>query len=67
MGNLIGVGLLVSYRITQDPFEVFLSHHEDVLHAIEKRRPAVARKAMDRLLTVRWAEHRRLFERLTAC
>jgi GntR family transcriptional regulator, galactonate operon transcriptional repressor len=50
MGNLIGVGLLVSYRISQDPFEVFLHHHEDVLRAIEKRKPAVARKAMDRLL-----------------
>jgi DNA-binding FadR family transcriptional regulator len=50
MGNLIGVGLLVSYRITQDPFEVFLGHHEEVLRAIEKRRPPAARKAMDRLL-----------------
>ncbi|MGF1625322.1 MAG: FadR/GntR family transcriptional regulator [Alphaproteobacteria bacterium] len=51
MGNLIGVGLLVSYRISQDPFAVFLGHHEDVLKAIQRRKPTVARRAMDRLLS----------------
>ena len=50
MGNLIGVGLLVSYRISKDPFTVFLSRHRDVLSAIKRRRPAAARGAMDRLL-----------------
>jgi GntR family galactonate operon transcriptional repressor len=51
MGSLIGVGLLVSYRISKDPFTVFLSKHKDVLTAIRARKPAAARKAMDALLT----------------
>ena len=50
MGNLIGVGLLVSYRISTDPYRVFLSSHKAVLSAIEKRRPAAAQKAMLELL-----------------
>jgi GntR family galactonate operon transcriptional repressor len=50
MGNLIAVGLLVSYRITKDPFTVFLGRHRQVLTAIEKRRQTAARDAMDRLL-----------------
>jgi DNA-binding FadR family transcriptional regulator len=51
MGSLIGVGLLVSYRISNDPFTVFLSRHHDVAIAIKKHKPAQARKAMDALLT----------------
>jgi GntR family galactonate operon transcriptional repressor len=51
MASLIGVGLLVSYRISKDPFSVFLSKHKDVLTAIKKRRPEAAKKAMDLLLT----------------
>lgn len=51
MGSLIGVGLLVSYRISKDPFTVFLSKHKDVLTAIKARNPDAARKAMDNLLT----------------
>jgi GntR family galactonate operon transcriptional repressor len=51
MGSLIGVGLLVSYRISKDPFTVFLSKHKDVLKAIQARKPETARKAMDGLLT----------------
>ena len=51
MGSLIGVGLLVSYRISKDPFTVFLSKHKDVLIAIKKRKPEAAKKAMDLLLT----------------
>ena len=51
MGSLIGVGLLVSYRISNDPFTVFLSRHHDVAMAIKKHKPAQARKAMDALLT----------------
>jgi DNA-binding FadR family transcriptional regulator len=51
MASLIGVGLLVAYRISPDPFSVFLSKHKDVLVAIRKRKPEAARKAMDLLLT----------------
>jgi GntR family galactonate operon transcriptional repressor len=51
MASLIGVGLLVSYRISKDPFSVFLTKHKDVLVAIRKRKPEAARKAMDTLLT----------------
>jgi GntR family transcriptional regulator, galactonate operon transcriptional repressor len=51
MGSLIGVGLLVSYRISKDPFTVFLSKHKDVLIAIKARKPEAARKAMNTLLT----------------
>jgi GntR family transcriptional regulator, galactonate operon transcriptional repressor len=50
MGNLIGVGLLVSYRISTEPYTVFLSSHKAVLDAIVKRRPKVAHKAMEELL-----------------
>jgi GntR family transcriptional regulator, galactonate operon transcriptional repressor len=50
MGNLIGVGLLVSYRISTDSYRVFLASHKAVLTAIEKRRPAAAQKAMQELL-----------------
>jgi DNA-binding FadR family transcriptional regulator len=51
MGNLIGVGLLVSYRISTEPYTVFLSSHKAVLDAIAKGKPAVAQKAMQELLT----------------
>lgn len=51
MASLIGVGLLVSYRISKDPFSVFLGKHKDVLIAIRKRKPEAAKKAMDLLLT----------------
>ncbi len=52
MGSLIGVGLLVSYRISKDPFTVFLGKHKDVLKAIQARKPVGARKDMDTLITV---------------
>lgn len=51
MGNLIGVGLLVSHRISADTYTVFLSNHKAVLDAISKGKPAVAQKAMQELLT----------------
>ncbi|HET7714799.1 MAG TPA: FadR/GntR family transcriptional regulator [Bauldia sp.] len=51
MGKLIGVGLLVSYRISTDHYTVFLGLHRDVLTAIRRHRPAAARRTMDRLLT----------------
>jgi DNA-binding FadR family transcriptional regulator len=50
MGNLIAVGLLVSHRISRDPFAVFLGRHKQVLIAIRNRRQSAACKAMDRLL-----------------
>ena len=50
MGNLIAVGLLVSYRLSKDPFTVFLGRHRQVLVAIRNHRRAAARTAMDRLL-----------------
>jgi GntR family transcriptional regulator, galactonate operon transcriptional repressor len=59
MGNLIGVGLLISYRISSDTFAVFLPHHEAVLDAIAARRPDQGRRAMERLL----AETRAFLER----
>jgi DNA-binding FadR family transcriptional regulator len=50
MGNLIGVGLLISYRISPDSYTVFLASHKAVLDAIARRRPALAQKAMQDLL-----------------
>ena len=51
MGNLIGAGLLVSYRISTEPYSVFLPGHKAVLDAVVRRRPKVARKAMEDLLS----------------
>jgi GntR family galactonate operon transcriptional repressor len=51
MGNLIGVGLLVSYRISTEPYTVFLGSHKAVLDAITRRKPAAAEKAMRDLLS----------------
>jgi DNA-binding FadR family transcriptional regulator len=51
MGKLIGVGLLVSYRISTGHYTLFLGRHQDVLTAIRKRRPDTARKMMERLLS----------------
>jgi len=51
MSSLIGVGLLVSYRISQKSFSVFLGRHKDVLVAIQQKQAESARAAMDRLLT----------------
>ena len=50
MGNLIGVGLTVSYRLSSDSFDVFLPRHKDVLDAIAARKPNAAHDAMERLL-----------------
>jgi DNA-binding FadR family transcriptional regulator len=51
MGNLIGVGLLVSYRISTQPYKALLAKHKDVLNAVAARKPAAARKAMEDLLS----------------
>jgi DNA-binding FadR family transcriptional regulator len=50
MGNLIGVGLLISHRISSDTYTVFLPRHKAVLDAIVARRPAAGRRAMEQLL-----------------
>ena len=50
MGNLIGVGLTVSYGLSSDSFEVFLPRHKDVLDAIAAHKPNIAHDAMQRLL-----------------
>jgi GntR family galactonate operon transcriptional repressor len=62
MGNLIGVGLLISYRISSDTFVVFLPHHKAVLDAIAAGRPDQGRRAMERLL----AETREFLEQQMA-
>jgi DNA-binding FadR family transcriptional regulator len=51
MGNLIGVGLLVSYRLSSDSYTVFLPFHARIAHAIVARDPTGARAAMANLLT----------------
>jgi DNA-binding FadR family transcriptional regulator len=51
MGNLIAVGLLVSYRLSSESFSVFLPLHKHVLDAIAARRPQRAQAAMARLLS----------------
>jgi GntR family transcriptional regulator, galactonate operon transcriptional repressor len=50
MGNLIGAGLTVSYRLSSESFSVFLPLHKEVLDAILARDAAAARSAMTRLL-----------------
>ena len=51
MGNLIGVGLTVSYRLSTDSFSVFLPLHKKVLDAILTHDAAGAHDAMARLLS----------------
>jgi len=51
MGNLIGVGLQVSYRLSSDSFTVFLPLHKDVLDAVAARHADDARDAMSQLLS----------------
>jgi DNA-binding FadR family transcriptional regulator len=50
MGNLIGVGLTVSYRLSSASYTLFLPLHKDIADAIVTRDPAAARAAMARLL-----------------
>jgi len=51
MGNLIGVGLMVSYRLSSDSYTVFLPFHKEVAEAVAAHEPARARDAMSRLLS----------------
>jgi GntR family transcriptional regulator, galactonate operon transcriptional repressor len=50
MGNLIGVGLTVSYRLSSESFAVFLPLHRQVLEAIRAHDADGARLAMAKLL-----------------
>jgi DNA-binding GntR family transcriptional regulator len=50
MGNLIGVGLTVSYRLSSESFGVFLPLHRRVLDAILAGDSKAAHGAMARLL-----------------
>lgn len=51
MGNLIGVGLLISHRFSRESFVIFLPKHRAVMEAIAARDPERARAAMRHLLT----------------
>ena len=51
MGNLIGVGLLISYRMSPDPYSVFLPSHKAILDAIKAHKPRDAHRTMERLLS----------------
>jgi DNA-binding FadR family transcriptional regulator len=51
MGNLIGVGLTVSYRLSSDSFSVFLPLHKKVLDSILLRDASAANFAMAQLLS----------------
>ena len=51
MGGIIGVGLLISFRISSESYGVSLLEHLLVLDAIRARRPDQARDAMEQLLS----------------
>jgi len=51
LGNLIGVGLLISHRFSRESFTVFLPMHQKVMVAMEKRDRLQAEEAMRHLLT----------------
>jgi len=50
MGSVIGVGLLISFRIASHSYGVSLPMHGQVLEAIRRHDSEGARKAMERLL-----------------
>lgn len=50
MGGIIGVGLLVSFRIASESYGVSLLEHRYVLDAIRARQPDQAARAMEQLL-----------------
>jgi DNA-binding FadR family transcriptional regulator len=51
LGGVIGVGLLISFRLSSATYAVFLKRHGKVLDAIRDRKPAKAREAMNDLVT----------------
>ncbi len=51
MGGVIGVGLLVSFRISTGSYKAALGQHGAVLEAIRRHRPEQARQAMEALLS----------------
>jgi GntR family galactonate operon transcriptional repressor len=50
MGGVIGVGLLVSFRISSNSYQVALEQHGEVLGAIRRGQAEQARQAMEALL-----------------
>ena len=50
MGCIIGVGLLVSFRISSDSYGVSLLQHRYVIDAVRARQPDRASQAMEQLL-----------------
>ncbi len=50
MGNLIGVGLLISHRFSPESFAIFLPLHRNVMEAIKGGNAEQARTSMQRLL-----------------
>ena len=55
MGGVIGVGLLVSFGISNRSFDAFLPQHKQVLDAIASRDPKLARATMDHLLAATYS------------
>ena len=50
MGNLIGIGLLTSYRISNEPYTAMLETHAGIYEAIRDRDPQQAQQKMHLLL-----------------
>ncbi|MGO4832965.1 FadR/GntR family transcriptional regulator, partial [Rhizobiaceae sp. 2RAB30] len=50
MGNLIGVGLLTSYRISSEPYTAMLEKHAEIFEAIRDRDQERAKHKMQLLL-----------------
>jgi DNA-binding FadR family transcriptional regulator len=51
MGNLIGVGLSVSHRMSAESYALFLPQHRRVADAISAGKPAAAHDSMETLLS----------------
>ncbi|MEW9838308.1 FadR/GntR family transcriptional regulator [Mesorhizobium marinum] len=50
MGNLIGIGLLTSYRISSEPYAEMLATHVEIFEAIRNRDAGLAQQRMEMLL-----------------
>ena len=61
IGNIIGVGLLISHRFDPESFSIFLPMHQTVMTHIDQRDPAAAGKAMEQLLRETLVHMKRYF------
>lgn len=59
MGNLIGIGLLISYRISSEPYTAMLAKHTEIFQAIRDRDPERAQEKMYLLLQSTQSFHTR--------